>query len=57
MSKRTETSRQVVIHNKNSTETYNKNSAGCTTREGYTRYNHNTGNTTNSYGKIVDRKK
>ncbi len=57
MSKRTETSKQVVIRSSNSTETWNKNSAGCTTREGYTRHNHSTGNTTNYYRKIVDRKK
>jgi hypothetical protein len=57
MSARTETSKQVIIRNENSTETWNKNSAGCTTKEGYTRHNDKTGNTTNYYGKIVDRKK
>jgi len=56
MSTRTETSQQVINRHSNNTETWNKNSAGCTTKEGYTNYNHNTGNTTNYYGKIINSK-
>ena len=57
MSKKENHPKQVVIRHKDSTEVWEKNSIGNTTKEGYSRYNHKTGNTTDSYGKIIKRKK
>jgi len=39
------------------TEVWNKNSAGCTTKEGHRTHYHDSGNVTNHYGKIVGRAK
>lgn len=53
MSHRENHSDQVVVHNQNSTEVWEKNDAGVTTREGYSRYNPETGNTTDYWGRII----
>ena len=50
---RTENSHQVVIRNDDSTEVWGKNSAGCTTYEGYSKYDNNTGITTNITGHAI----
>ncbi len=53
MSERTEKRHQVVIRNNNTTEVWNKNSAGSTTKEGHSTYHHKSGYTTDHYGKII----
>lgn len=39
------------------TDVWNKNSAGCTTKEGFRRHYHDSGNVVNAYGKIVGKSK
>lgn len=55
MSKVTKDNRhqKVVRHNDGSVEVWQKNSAGCTTKEGYERYNPGSGNTSNYWGRIT----
>ena len=55
MSKRENHPKQVVIRNESSIEVWEKNSVGSTTKEGYSQYNKKTGNTTDYYGKIINR--
>ena len=57
MSKRENHPKQVVIRHKDSTVVWEKNSAGNTTKEGYSRHNSKTGNTTDYYGNIISRDK
>ena len=51
--KRKENNHQVVIDNENTTEVWEKDSAGCTTEEGHSTYHKNSGNTTDHYGKNI----
>lgn len=55
MSKRENHPKQVIIRHKDSVEVWEKNSAGNTTKEGSSRYNHKTGNTIDYYGSIISR--
>lgn len=50
---RKETKNQVVIKFKNKTEIWEKNSAGCTNKEGHRTQNHKTGSVTNHYGRTI----
>ena len=47
---RKEKNQHVVIKDDEGTTVWEKNSAGCTTEEGYSRYDDNTGVTTNYWG-------
>lgn len=59
MSFRKETKHQVInrydIAGK--TEIWEKNSAGCTTKEGHRTHYHKSGNVTNHYGRIIGNSK
>ena len=50
---RKENSHQVVIDHEDTTEVWEKNSAGCTTEEGHSTYHENSGNTTDHHGNII----
>jgi hypothetical protein len=50
MSKVHDTSKVKVVRNRESTEVWNKNKAGKTTKEGYSRYDKKTGNTSDYLG-------
>jgi hypothetical protein len=53
MADRKETSHQVITRYKDKTETWEKNNAGCTTKEGHRTHYHDSGNVTNHYGRII----
>lgn len=55
MSERGETARQVIIRSDacGKTDVWEKNSAGCTTKEGHRTTHHGSGNVTDHYGKII----
>ena len=55
MSERKETSRQVVDRSEylGKTEVWEKNSAGCTTKEGHRTVHHGSGVVTDHYGKKI----
>lgn len=57
--KRSNFSKQVVIKSDKLgyTDVWNKNSNGNTTKDGFRRHYHGSGNVTNAYGKIVGKSK
>lgn len=48
-----ETTHQVITRYNDKTEIWEKNSAGCTTKEGHRTNYHDSGNVTNHYGRII----
>ena len=53
MSERFENNHQVVVRNEDTVHVWEKDSAGCTTKEGHTVYHTESGRTTDHYGNIV----